>query len=307
MTHRRPTLSVSHRARRGDWAPRVAFTACAVAAVALVVFLLSALAVETAAFLRDVPLGEFVGGLQWAPFFEEPRFGVLPLLAASLQVTLGACFVAVPTGLLVAVYLQEYATPHRRRIMRLAVDLLAGIPTVVYGYFALTFVTPLLQAIWPGTEVFNWASAALVVGLMIVPTVTSLSTDALSRVAPAVREAAFGLGASRAQVATRVLIPAASPGIVAAVVLATARAVGETMTVTLAAGNQARFALNPLEGVQTMTAFIAQVSLGDAPTGTVEYRTIFAVGTVLFLLTFALNGLARRTLRRRGSWVGAAG
>ena len=292
--------------RPAAWLPQVAFGACALAAVALVGLFLFTLAFETVSFLRLVPLGEFLTGTQWSPFFEDARFGVLPLMAASLQVTVGACLIAVPTGLLTAVYLQEYAPPRRARVVRLTIDVLAGIPTVVYGYFALTFVTPFLQRFWTGTEVFNWASAALVVGLMIVPTVASLSTDALARVPVRLREAALGLGATRAQMSSRILVPAAAPGIVAAVVLALARAVGETMTVTLAAGNQARFALNPLEGVQTMTAFIAQASLGGVSSGTAEYRTVFAVGTVLFVLTFLMNGAARRILGRRARWVGGA-
>ena len=284
--------------------PELVFGACAVLAVSLIGLFVFTLAVETVAFLRTVPLGEFLAQTRWSPFFEDPRFGVLPLLAASIQVTLGACLVALPFGLLAAVYLEEYAPPRGARLVRLSIDLLAGIPTVVYGYFALTYVTPLLQALWPDAEVFNWASAALVVGLMIVPTVASLSADALARVPFGLREAALGLGANRAQMASRVLVPAAAPGIAAALVLALARAVGETMTVTLAAGNQARFALNPLEGVQTMTAFIAQASLGGVSSGTLEYRTIFAVGALLFSVTFLLNAAARRILRQGARWAG---
>lgn len=292
--------------RPAAWVPKAVFGACALMAVLLIGLFVSTLAIETAAFLRRVPIAEFLTGTRWAPFFEDAGFGVLPLAAASVQVTLGACLVALPAGLLTALYLEEYASPGRARIVRLSVDLLAGIPTVVYGYFALTFVTPLLQAVWPGAEVFNWASAALVVGLMIVPTVASLSADALARVPIRLKEAALGLGANRAQMASRVLVPAAAPGIAAAVVLALARAVGETMTVTLAAGNQARFALSPLEGVQTMTAFIAQVSLGGVSSGTVEYRTVFAVGALLFVLTFVMNAAARRILGRGVRWVEGA-
>jgi len=243
-----------------------------------------------------VSLTEFFGGTRWTPLFEDQRFGVLPLLVATVQVTVGASVVAVPLGLMTAVYLREYAPPGISRGLRIGVELLAGVPTVVYGYFALTFVTPLLQAIWPSTEVFNAASASLVIGLMIVPTVASLSYEALAAVPRPVREAAFGLGASRSQVVTRVLLPAASSGVVASVILAMARAVGETMTVTMAAGNQARLTLNPLEGVQTLTAFIAQVSLGDTPSGTIEYQTIFAVGALLFGVTFLMNGVGRAIL-----------
>ena len=272
---------------------------CAALAVTLVVTVVWTLLAESLSFFRRVSIVEFFTTAQWTPLFEDGRFGVLPLLTASIQITLGATLVAVPIGLLTAVYLQEIA--HRRvaTLLRLSLDLLAGVPTVVYGYFALTFVTPILQGVFPETEVFNWASASLVVGLMIVPTVAALSQEALSAVPTELREAAYGLGATRGQVVARVLMPAALPGIVASVVLAMARAVGETMTVTLAAGNQARLTLNPLEGAQTMTAFIAQVSLGDTPSGTIEYETLFAVGTVLFVLTFTLTATARAFLRRQ--------
>lgn len=272
--------------------------ACALAALALIVALGWTLVSGSLAFFREVSLAEFLGSARWAPFFEDRSFGVLPLLLASVEVTLAAAAVAVPLGLLTAIYLQELSSPTMGRTLRVGVDLLAGVPTVVYGYFALTFVTPLIRSVWPTAEVFNWASAGLVVGLMIVPTVASLSQDALAAVPSRLREAAIGLGASRAQVVVRILVPAALPGIVAAVVLAMARAMGETMIVTLAAGSQARVTLNPLEGVQTMTAFIAQASMGDTPPGTIEHHTLFAVGTLLFVVTFALNVLARTTLRR---------
>ncbi|NNF28667.1 MAG: phosphate ABC transporter permease subunit PstC [Gemmatimonadetes bacterium] len=304
MNARPQPLVTSSGRRRAAWVPEVAFGACALVAVGLVGLFVSTLAIETVAFLRTVPVTEFLAGTRWSPFFEDARFGVLPLLGASVQITAGACLVALPLGLLTAVFLEEYASPRAARVIRSSVDLLAGIPTVVYGYFALTFVTPVLQAIWPGAEVFNWGSAALVVGLMVVPTVASLSADALAGVPHALREAALGLGATRAQMASRILVPAAAPGIGAAVVLALARAVGETMTVTLAAGNQARFALNPLEGVQTMTAFIAQASLGGVSGGSVEYRTVFAVGALLFAMTFVMNAAARLILGRGVRWAG---
>lgn len=300
-------IPFGHRSASRVWGERVAHGTlglCAALAVALVATVVWTLLAESVSFFREVSVLEFVTTAQWTPLFDDGRFGVLPLLVASLQVTLGASVVAVPIGLLTAVYLHEMAHRRVEPALRVGLDLLAGVPTVVYGYFALTFVTPLLQGLFPGTDVFNWASASLVVGLMIVPTVASLSQEALIAVPTGLREAAYGLGATRGQVVARVLVPAALPGILASVVLAVSRAVGETMVVTLAAGNQARLTLNPLEGVQTMTAFITQVSLGDAPSGTVEYQTLFAVGTVLFVLTFGLNALARSFLRRQGdvSW-----
>jgi phosphate transport system permease protein len=247
------------------------------------------LSVETLAFLREVPIVEFLTGTEWTPLFATQRFGVLPLVAGTVLVSLIALLVAVPMGLLAALYLSEYAPDRLRRVIKPLLEILAGVPTVVYGYFALTFVTPLLQRALPGLAGFNALSPGIVMGIMILPLVSSLSEDAMRAVPRGLREGSYALGATRMQTALQVVVPAAFSGITAAFILAASRAIGETMIVAIAAGQQPRFTLNPLVPVETMTAYIVQVSLGDTPQGTLEYRTIFAVGMLLFLMTFALN------------------
>lgn len=256
------------------------------------------LATETAAFLREVSLLEFVTGTEWTPLFANKHFGVLPLVLGTVLVSAIALVVAVPMGLLSAIYLSEYAPENVRRVVKPVLELLAGVPTVVYGYFALTFVTPLLQTWLPTLSGFNALSPGLVMGLMILPLVSSLSEDAMRAVPRGLREGAYALGATRMQTAWQVVVPAAFSGITAAVILAASRAIGETMIVAIAAGQQPRFTANPFVPIETMTAYIVQVSLGDTPQGTLEYRTIFAVGMLLFLMTFALN-LASSWLRAR--------
>jgi phosphate transport system permease protein len=253
---------------------------------------------ETLLFFREVSVLEFLFGTQWTPLFATKRFGVLPLLAGTLLVSGIAISVALPAGLLSAIYLSEYAQPHVRRVIKPVLEVLAGIPTVVYGYFALMFVTPLLQRFIPGMAGFNALSPGLVMGIMILPMVSSLVEDAMHSVPNGLREGAYALGATRMQTSLRVVVPAAFSGITAAFILAVSRAVGETMIVAVASGQQPRLTANPLVPIETMTAYIVQVSLGDTPAGTLEYRTIFAVGTLLFLLTFVLN-LASSWLRDR--------
>ena len=253
---------------------------------------------ETLAFLREVPLTDFLFGTVWTPLFFDKQFGVLPLVGGTLLASAIAMLVALPAGLLIAIYLSEYAPVRLRRIVRPVLEVLAGIPTVVYGYFALQFVTPLLQSIVPGLAGFNALSPGIVMGIMILPLVSSLSEDALRSVPNGLREGAYALGATRMQTSLRVIVPAAFSGISAATVLAMSRAVGETMIVAIAAGQQPRLTLDPRVPVETMTAYIVQVSLGDTPTGTLEYRTIFAVGMLLFFSTFMLN-LASNWLRER--------
>lgn len=253
---------------------------------------------ETAAFLREVPVGEFLFGKVWTPLFYDPHFGVLPLVSGTLLASLIAMIVAVPAGLITAIYLSEYAPTVVRRFVRPVLELLAGVPTVVYGYFALLFVTPLLQRIVPDLAGFNALSPGIVMGIMILPLVSSLSEDALRSVPNGLREGAYALGATKAQAALRVVMPAAFSGISAACILAISRAIGETMIVAIAAGQQPRLTLDPRVPVETMTAYIVQVSLGDTPAGTLEYRTIFAVGMLLFLSTFVLN-LISNWLRER--------
>jgi phosphate transport system permease protein len=271
---------------------------CALVSVLTTAGIIGVLLFETVSFFQEVSLIEFLTSRQWTPLFSEKHFGIAPLLAGTVLVASGAMVIALPIGLLSAIYLSEYASDGVRRALKPLLEVLAGIPTVVYGYFALLVVSPALQALFPATQVFNAASASIAMGVMIIPLVSSLSEDTMIAVPQTLREAAYALGATRMEVATRVVVPASFSGIVAAALLAASRAVGETMIVAIAAGQQPRLTLNPLEAVQTMTAYIVQVSLGDAPAGTIEFKTIFAVGMSLFILTFALNLLSRWLLHR---------
>jgi phosphate transport system permease protein len=271
---------------------------CAALSVGTTAGIIGVLAFETAAFFRDVPVLDFLTGTEWTPLFATQRFGVLPLVLGTLLVSAIAMAVAVPTGLLSAIYLSEYAPDGVRRVVKPVLEILAGVPTVVYGFFALSFVTPLLQRFVPGLSGFNALSPGIVMGLMILPLVSSLAEDAMRAVPGGLREAAYALGATRMQTAVHVVVPAAFSGITAAFILAASRAIGETMIVAIAAGQQPRLTVNPLVPLETLTAYIVQVSLGDTPQGTLEYRTIFAVGTLLFIGTFGLN-LASAWLRER--------
>jgi phosphate transport system permease protein len=271
---------------------------CALLSVGTTIGIIAVLAVETFAFLRDVPITDFLFGTNWTPLFATPSFGVLPLVAGTILVSAIAMAVALPMGLLSAIYLSEYAPPAVRRVIKPILEILAGVPTVVYGYFALLFVTPLLQRFIPELAGFNALGPGIVMGIMILPLVSSLSEDAMQGVPRGLREGAYALGATRMQTSLSVVLPAAFSGITAAFILAASRAIGETMIVAIAAGQQPRMTLNPLVPVETMTAYIVQVSLGDTPQGTLEYRTIFAVGMLLFLGTFALN-LVSAWLRER--------
>ena len=288
-----PSRALSERLAR-----RV-FATCALLAAAAAVAVVSALAWQTASFFVEVPLGRFLTEGAWAPFSEEPRFGVLPLLASTAQVTAGAAAVAAPAGLATAAYLAYYAGARTERFLSTSVTLLAGVPTVVLGCFALEFVTPALRRVWPSVEPFNGLAACLVVGLMILPTVAALSRQALDSVPRSLLESGLALGASRGHVLARVVAPAAGRGIAAAVVLAMARAAGETMIVTMAAGNQAHLAWSPLEGLRTLTTFIAQMNMGDAAPGTLAYRAVFAAAALLFLLAFGTHAAGRALLARR--------
>ena len=271
---------------------------CAAISVAVTGGIIAVLLLETLAFLREVPIIEFLTGTEWTPLFSEKRFGVLPLVAGTALVSIIAMLVALPAGLLAAIYLSEYAPGGLRRVVKPMLEVLAGVPTVVYGYFALLFVTPLLQQFIPTLAGFNALGPGIVMGIMILPLVSSLSEDALHSVPNGLREGAFALGSTRMQATLRVVVPAAFSGISASFILAVSRAIGETMIVAVAAGQQPRLTANPLVPIETMTAYIVQVSLGDTPAGTLEYRTIFAVGMLLFVMTFALNLLSSR-LRRR--------
>jgi phosphate transport system permease protein len=272
--------------------------ACALLSVGTTIGIVGVLVFETAAFLREVPITDFLFGTEWTPLFAMPRFGVLPLVSGTLLVSTIAMLVAVPMGLLIALFLSEYAPQQLRRIVKPVLEILAGVPTVVYGYFALLFVTPLLRGFIPQLSAFNALGPGIVMGLMILPLIASLSEDAMRSVPRGLREGSFALGATRLQTSVRVVVPAAFSGITAATILGVSRAVGETMIVAIAAGQQPRFTANPLVPVETMTAYIVQVSLGDTPQGTLEYRTIFAVGMLLFLGTLGLN-LASQWVRSR--------
>ncbi|MCS7251536.1 MAG: phosphate ABC transporter permease subunit PstC [Thermoflexus sp.] len=256
------------------------------------------LLVEALPFFQQVSLVEFLTDTQWTPLFAQKHFGIAPLLAGTLLTSAVALALAIPVGLLSAIYLSEYAPARVRAIIKPILEILAGIPTVVYGYFALLFVTPLLKRVIPNLETFNALSAGLTMGIMIIPLVSSLSEDALYAVPNSLREAAYALGATRLEVALRVAVPAALSGIVASFILAASRAIGETMIVAIAAGQRPILTLDPRRAIETMTAYIVQVSLGDTPHGTLEFRTIFAVGLVLFLFTLALNMIAIRIIQR---------
>ena len=255
------------------------------------------LVTQAAAFFAEISPLKFLFGTKWTPMYEPKHFGVLPLLTGSLLIALGAAAVALPLGLMSAIYLSEYAPERVRRILKPILEILAGVPTVVYGYFALTFVTPLIRVFWPQTDIFNALSASIVMGIMIIPMVSSLSEDALSAVPRSLREGAYALGGTKFEVATRTVVPAALSGIIASFILAISRAIGETMIVTIAAGATPKLTLNPLESVQTMTAYIAQVSMGETPYGTLEYKTIFAVGLALFVVTMLMNIVSNIVLR----------
>jgi phosphate transport system permease protein len=289
---------------RPRWGERVIVAllfACAALSVAVTAGIVIALAGPTIDFFGDVSLSDFYFGTEWSPLFSPPEFGVLPLVSATLVTTFWALLVAIPFGLGAAIYLSEYASPRVRKWLKPALEVLAGIPTVVYGFFALTFLTPLLQAIWPFGDppsVFNALSAGLVMGVMILPTVASLSEDAMASVPQGLRQGAFAVGATKMQVSTKIVVPAALSGIVASFVLGISRAVGETMIVLIAAGGSPNLSLNPTEAMQTMTAFIASAGIGDQSTGSVGYKTIFAVGATLFVATFLMNAISIRLVRR---------
>ncbi len=278
---------------------KVVLAACAYLSVLTTFGIVFVLIFETINFFREVSIAEFLTSTKWSPAFTDPEFVIVVLICGTLLTTAVAIAFAVPVGLLVAIFLSEYASTRLRRWLKPALEVLAGVPTVVYGYFALTFVTPFLQdTILPSLQIFNALSAGLVMGVMIIPTVASVSEDAIYAVPRSLREGAYALGATRREVATRIVVPAALSGIVASVILSISRAVGETMIVAIAAGNLANLTANPLESVQTMTAFIVQVASGDTATGTLTFNTIFAVGMTLFVITLILNLISYWFVRR---------
>lgn len=272
---------------------------CASVTVVTTVGIVAILLFEGLSFFKEVSAFEFFTGTKWTPLFTSKGFGVLPLVSGTLLIGIGAALVALPLGTLTAIFLSEYASPRVRSILKPSVEVLSGIPTVVYGYFALTFISPFIKGyIWPDAGPYMAISAIIVVGIMIVPIIASISDDALRAVPKELREAAYGVGANRLEVTTRVAFPAALSGIVASYILAISRAIGETMAVTIAAGARPNLTANPFEAVQTMTAYIVSVSLGDTPHGTIEFKTIFAVGLTLFFMTLIMNLISARITRK---------
>lgn len=266
--------------------------ACSFITILTTISIIVILAVDTFKFFEEVSIVDFLTDTQWTPLFSDKHFGILPLLSGTLLTTTIAILFAVPVGLIIAIYLNEYASPRFTAIVKPILEILAAIPTVVYGFFALQFVTPLLQNMIPGLRGFNALSPGLVMGVMIIPYITSLSEDALRAVPKSLREASYGMGATKLQTALRVMIPAASSGILVSIILAISRALGETMIVAIAAGQEPNLTFNPLESVETITTYIVQVSMGDVPQDSLEYRTIFAAGMTLFVFTFILNNVS---------------
>lgn len=299
VTGARPDIRLRPRRRnRSETAVKGFLVLCALISVATTVGIVVALLEPAIEFFTSVDFGAFITGTRWAPLFKDADFGVLPLIVGTISITLWAMLVCVPFGLGSAIYLSEYARPRVRGVLKPVLEVLAGIPTVVFGYFALLLMTPLLQDIGIDIGPSSALSAGLVVGVMLIPTVASISEDAMSAVPRDLRAGAYALGSTRMRVSTRIVVPAAISGIVASFVLAFSRAIGETMIVLIAAGNRPNLSLDPTEPVQTMTAFIGATGLGDVPTGSIEYKTIFAVGLTLFVLTFAVNFVAIRLVRK---------
>lgn len=282
-------MSHPRKSRTGEKFIETILLACGMLSILTTVGIIGVLLFETIGFFKEVSIIEFFTDTQWTPLFVKKHFGVLPLVAGTALTSAIAILVAGPLGILTAIFLSEYAPVRLRQILKPILEILAGVPTIVYGYFALLFVTPLLQKLIPGLGGFNALSPGIVMGIMIIPLVSSLSEDAMYAVPRGLREAAYALGSSRLQTAWQVVVPAAFSGITASFVIAISRAIGETMLVAIAAGQRPTLTFNPLVPIETMTTYIVQISLGDTPTGTLEFRTIFAVGMVLFLSTFALN------------------
>lgn len=299
-----PTVDLSaRRSRVGERIIKFLLASSALLSVAITAGIAVALLAPLGTFFSNVGFGEFLTGTEWTAGFgqksswTDKEWGVLPLVLGTLSTTVIALLVAVPLGLGAAIYLSEYASSRVRNVLKPILEILAGVPTVVYGVFALKFLTPVLQDVL-GAEIFNNLAPGIVMGFMIVPTVASLSEDAMSAVPRALREGSYALGSNRMQTTLRVVFPAALSGIVAAIVLGISRAVGETMIVAIAAGNQPQFTFNPLVGAQTMTGFIAQVASGDAPQGSPVYYSLFAVGALLFVITLVINAISIALVRK---------
>jgi len=298
-----PSRLEAPSARYGEKAISGLLALCAILSVAITTAIVISLLSPTIDFFQDVSITDFLFGTDFTPLFNPPSFGVVPIVVGTLSVTFWGLLTAIPIGLGAAIYLSEYASRRVRRIVKPTLEVLAGVPTVAFGFFALATITPVLQDIWPGflgdgPRIFNVLAAGLAMGIMIVPIIASISEDAMSAVPHGLREGAYALGATKMRVALRVVVPAALSGIVASFVLAASRAIGETMIVLIAAGNTPNLTLNPTESIQAMTAFIGTTATGDVATGTVEYNTIFAVGSLLFVMTLVMNMISIRLVRK---------
>lgn len=294
------TLRLKPAERARERLVAIVLVLCAVVSIATTIAVVLALASETVGFFRDpaVTIIDFFTDRQWTPLFADKHFGISPLLAGTFMVTFIALLVGVPMGLASAIYLSEFAKPRTRRTATSILEILAGIPTVVLGYFALQFVTPFLQGFIPDLNLFNSLSAGIVMGFMILPTVSSISTDAMQAVPTSLREAGYGMGATKIDLVIKVVLPAALSGIVASVILAMSRAVGETMIVTLAAGQRPLLTFDPRETIATMTSFIVQAATGDQPAGSLSSRALYAVASTLFVITLLLNLVSQAIVRR---------
>lgn len=297
---RREAVDLSQRVYDSpkELAIKYALGACALLSVLTTLGIAGVLVYESVGFFQEVGFTQFLLDTKWTPQFADKSFGIWPLVSGTLLVTVISALVAMPLGLASAIYISAYAPSVVRKWLKPALELLAGVPTVVYGYFALTFVTPLLQTFMPGLGVFNALSAGVVVGIMVIPMVASLSEDAIQSVPRSLWEGAYALGATKLEVVMRVVVPSAFSGIVASFILALSRAIGETMIVTLAAGATPKLTIDPTESIQTMTAFIVQMGKGDVAQYTIEYKALFAVGLVLFLITLSMNIFANRIVAR---------
>lgn len=280
------------RARAEENTIRYVLFAFALISILTTLMVVYTLLSQTIVFFHEVSIVEFFTSTQWAPTLKPRSFGVLPLLVGTLMIAIGASFISIPFGLGSAVYLSEYAPARLRSILKPILEILAGIPSIVYGFFALTFITPILKGIIPSTQIFNAASASIAVGIMTIPMVASLSEDAMMAVPDAMRKGAYALGSTKLDVVTKIVLPTAASGIGASFLLAISRAIGETMIVAIAAGQSPKLTFNPLDSIQTMTGFMVNISLGDIQHGTIEYDTVFAIGAMLFFMTLLMNLIA---------------
>ena len=265
------------------------FFSCALVTILTTLAIILVLVQGSFVFFREVSIIEYFTGTDWSPVIRPRSYGVLPLIWGTLVITLGSALIALPVGTATAIYLSEYADPQVRKVIKPTLEILAGVPTIVYGFFALSFITPLIQQFFPETGTFNAAAGAIVVGVMIIPMVSSLSEDAMSSVPDDLRNAAYGLGATKFEVSTNVVVPSALSGIIASYILALSRAIGETMAVTLAVGMTPQITANPFESMQTMTAYMVQIGISDVSIGSIGYQSLFAVGLTLFVMTLAMN------------------